>query len=162
TDVGYGLTWGYGRTADSVIAVAIDPRDSNIVYAGTSAGVFKSTNGGTGWSAVKSRLITDANGPVTISALAIDPKNPDTVYATGIYTGVLKSTDAGAGWTTVYSEPTTPTGLTVLRIDPQNSGSMYAGTPFGVFKTTDAGANWTAVNAGLPSDTNGHLYVSTL
>src|SRR5260370_1344160 len=94
TVVGYGLLFGYGRQADSVIAVAIDPRDSNIVYAGTSAGAFKSTDLGISWSAVKSRLITDANGPLVISALAIDPQNPDTVYATGTYTGMFKTTDA--------------------------------------------------------------------
>jgi photosystem II stability/assembly factor-like uncharacterized protein len=160
--VGYELLFGYGRQAESVIAVAIDPRDSNIVYAGTSAGAFKSTDGGISWSAVKSRLITDANGPSVISVMAIDPQNPDTVYAIETYTGVFKTTDAGASWTAVYSEPTTPTGLTVLRIDPQNPGTMYAGTPVGIFKTTDAGANWTAVNAGLPSDTNGHLTICTL
>ena len=162
TVVGYQLLFGYGRQAENVIAVAIDPRDSNIVYAGTSAGAFKSTDGGISWSAVKSRLITDANGPSVISAMAIDPNNPDTVYAIDTYTGVFKTTDAGASWTAVYSEPTTPTGLTVLTIDPQNPNTMYAGTPVGIFKTTDAGANWIAVNAGLPSDTNGHMTICTL
>jgi photosystem II stability/assembly factor-like uncharacterized protein len=159
--VGYGLTWGYGRTADSVFSLVMDPRDSNIVYAGTSAGILKSTDGGISWSAVKSRLITDAGGPLVISALAIDPQNPDTVYGEAD-TGVFKTTDAGASWTTVYSQPATPTGLTILRIDPANSGTMYAGTPVGVFKTTDAGASWAAVNAGLPSDGNGHLTISAL
>jgi photosystem II stability/assembly factor-like uncharacterized protein len=94
--------------------------------------------------------------------MAIDPQDPDTVYAIETDTGVFKTTDAGASWTAVYSEPITPRGLTVLRVDPQNSGTMYAGTPVGVFKTTDAGANWTAVNAGLPSDTNGHLTIAAL
>jgi len=99
---------------------------------------------------------------LVISALAIDPQTPDTVYATGTYTGVFKTADAGASWTAVYSAPPSPTGLTVLRIDPQDPGTMYAGTPVGVFKTTDAGANWTAVNAGLPNDNNGHVTITTL
>jgi photosystem II stability/assembly factor-like uncharacterized protein len=162
TVVGYDLLFGYGRQAESVFAVAIDPRDSNIVFAGTSAGASKSIDGGVSWSAVKSRLITDANGPLAISALAIDSQNPDTVYAIEAHTGVFKTTDAGTTWTTVYSEPTTPAGLTVLRIDPQDPGTMYAGTPIGIFKTTDGGANWTAVNAGLPNDTNGHLFICTM
>jgi photosystem II stability/assembly factor-like uncharacterized protein len=130
TSVGYGMTApGYGRNADTVIALAFDPRDSNIIYAGASVGIFKSTDGGISWSAVKSRLITDANGPLVISALVIDPQNPDTVYAIWPDTGVLKTTDAGASWTAVYAEPITPIGLTVLRIDPQNPGTMYAGYP---------------------------------
>ncbi|HTM51659.1 MAG TPA: hypothetical protein VL285_23350 [Bryobacteraceae bacterium] len=162
TVVGYELLFGYGRQADSVIAVAIDPRDSTKVYAGTSAGAFKSTDAGISWSAVKSRLITDTSGPLVISALAIDPRNPDTVYAIESDTRVFKTADAGASWTAVYSEPTTPRGLTVLRIDPQTSGTMYAGTPVGVFKTTNDGANWSAVNAGLPNDGNGHVYICTL
>ena len=162
TVVGYGLLFGYGRQAESVTAMAIDPRDSNILYAVASGGAFKSTDGGISWSAVKSRMITDADGPSVLSAMAIDPRNPDTVYAIDTYTGVFKTTNAGVSWTSVYSEPTTPTGLTVLKIDPQNPGTMYAGTPVGVFKTTDAGASWTGANAGLPSDTNGHLFISNL
>jgi hypothetical protein len=36
-----------------------------------------------------------------------------------------------------------------LAIDPQNPGTIYAGTSGGVFKTTDGGTSWNAANACL-------------
>lgn len=38
----------------------------------------------------------------------------------------------------------------MLAIDPQYSGTVYAGTGKGVFKTTDGGVSWSPVNSGLP------------
>jgi hypothetical protein len=54
-----------------------------------SNGVFKSTDGGTTWSAMG---IGSA-----VPALAIDPSAPDTVYA-GAETQVYKSTDGAHTW----------------------------------------------------------------
>jgi photosystem II stability/assembly factor-like uncharacterized protein len=159
-----GASWTGMNLFALVTALAIDPQNSGTVYAGTYAGVSKSTDGGKSWSAVKSRQQIDSYGSSVISALAIDPRDSNTVYAAGIYAGVSKTTDAGASWTVVNSDlgVTTPTGLMALRIDPQNPGTIYAGTDTGIFKTTDAGATWTAVNAGLPNGPYGHLSVSIL
>ncbi len=67
--------------------VVIDPRSSNTLYVGTEgAGVFKSTDGGQSWRAVSQGL---AN--LTVFALAIDPANPDVLYAGG-GSGVFKTT----------------------------------------------------------------------
>jgi hypothetical protein len=56
--------------------IAIDPVNSQIVYAGTrGGGVFKTTNGGTSWTAINTGL-TDYD----VYALAIDPANSQIVY----------------------------------------------------------------------------------
>ncbi len=159
-----GATWTALDFFALVTALAIDPQTQGTVYAGSYAGVFKSTNGGKNWSASESRLQIDNYGSSVISALAIDPQDSNTVYAAGIYAGVSKTRDAGSNWTAVNSDlrATTPTGLLALRLDPQNPGTIYAGTDTGMFKTSDAGANWTAVNAGLPNGPYGHLPVSIL
>jgi photosystem II stability/assembly factor-like uncharacterized protein len=165
TDAGANWTSvGRGLASVTVFALAIDPQNPGTIYAGTSAGVYKSTDAAATWSAAKNRLAGDSNGRVVIPALAIDPQNPDTVYAADNYTGLLKTTDAGASWTAVNPElrSTAPTDLLALRIDPQDPATIYAGTDAGVFKTTDAGANWSAVNAGLPFAPYGHLPVSIL
>jgi photosystem II stability/assembly factor-like uncharacterized protein len=148
----------------TVFAVAIHPEVLDIVYAGTSAGVFKSTDAGAIWIAARTRQTADADGRVVVPTLAIDPQNPDTVYAADTYTGILKTTDAGATWTAVNPELrlATPTDVLALRINPQDPATIYAGTDAGVFTTTDAGANWSAVNAGLPFAPYGHLPVSIL
>jgi len=87
-----------------VNAVAVDPRNSNVVYLGTDGGgVWKTTDGGQTWTP-----LTDNQPSLEIGALALDPSNPDVVYAgTALVNdsfcndgeGILKSTDGGATWT---------------------------------------------------------------
>jgi photosystem II stability/assembly factor-like uncharacterized protein len=91
-----------------------------------------------------------ATGPEggSVTALAIDPNAPATVYA-GTYngTGIYKSTDGGGTWA-----QTTQSNRRVLSItvDPTSSQIVYAGMQNnGVFKSTDAGATWNAATTGL-------------
>lgn len=95
---------------------------------------------------------------ITISALVIDPSNPDTLYAgaSGVYADspgvVYKTTNGGASWgpaVTVLANG----GITALVIDPKTPSTLYAGTyNGGVFKSINAGANWNPANTSL---TNG-------
>jgi photosystem II stability/assembly factor-like uncharacterized protein len=93
----------------------------------------------------------------SINALAVDPMNPDTVYAaTG--RAVLKSRDGGLSWTSSFAlfssdDPLPPIGS--LAIDPSSSASIYAATTAGLFKSVDAGIAWRNISAGLP---NPHVY----
>ncbi len=87
----------------------------------------------------------------SVSALAVDPTHPTTVYA-GTFGGVFKSTDGGGSWRAAN------TGLTDFRvsalvIDPATPATLYAGTTFGggVFKSTDGGGSWSPANIGLPN-----------
>ena len=101
----------------------------------------------------------------SITALAIDPQSPSTLYAGGSG-AIFKSTDAGTTWTASNTGlPSNPNWMNALLIDPQNPSTVYVGTSGvsldvqcgipcggfndGVFKSTDAGATWTAVNSGL-------------
>src|SRR3989449_6057054 len=114
------------------IALSIDPRDTNIVYAAGSSGLLKTADAGANW-------IRTSLAPTAVN-LVIDPQNPDTIYA-ATPTGVVKSADGGANWT-VY--PISPGTVRGLAIDPQTSTTLYAGTlTGGVFKSTDAGRSWT-------------------
>ncbi|MBI3801823.1 MAG: hypothetical protein HY268_33240, partial [Deltaproteobacteria bacterium] len=87
----------------------------------------------------------------SISALAIDPTTPSTLYAGG--SDVYKSTDGGEHWT---ATDLTNTGIGALAIDPTSSSTLYAGIiGGGVYKSTDGGQHWTAMNTGL---TNTSVY----
>jgi photosystem II stability/assembly factor-like uncharacterized protein len=115
------------------------------VYAGGSNGVSVSTNGGANWSSLLSG--------VTVTALAIDPLNPEIIYA-GTSMAVYKTTDGGTHWTKETNGLSSVAVLTVLQIDPANPNIIYAGSGgaafgSGVFKSTDGGVNWTAENTGL-------------
>ena len=86
----------------SIYALAINPQTPDTLYAGTyGGGVFKSTNGGTNWTAINTGL-TNTN----VCALAIDPQTPETLYAGTDGGGVFKSTNGGTNWTAMN------TGLT--------------------------------------------------
>jgi hypothetical protein len=69
-------------------AVVIDPTNPSVLYTATAAGVFKSADSGHRWAAINKGLRTNAAIPVSlISFLAIDPRNPATLYAAGFGTG---------------------------------------------------------------------------
>src|SRR6266852_3350799 len=119
-----------------VNALAIDPRTSTTLYAGTNGGVFKSTDGGNTWSAVNTGLPA-----LFVNALAIVPTTPTTLYAgTGISGGgVFQRTDGGNTWSAVNTGLTTPY-VDTLAIDPRTPTTLYAGTvDGGVLTSTDGG-----------------------
>jgi ligand-binding sensor domain-containing protein len=123
-----------GPYGGSVHALVIKPQAPDTLYAGTDNGVFKSTNGGTNWTAINSGL-TDTG----VSALAIDPQTPDTLYAGTSNGGVFKSTNGGMNWTAINTGLTN-THVNALAIDPQTPDILYAGTNGdGVFKSTNGG-----------------------
>jgi hypothetical protein len=92
--IGYSSTTWLGPYGGTIIAVAVDPTNPNIVYAGTfGAGVYKSIDGGQIWSSSSEDI---AN--LEIYSLAIDPKNPLILYAGTYGNQVYKSTDGGNTW----------------------------------------------------------------
>src|SRR3989442_9685877 len=147
-----------------VSALAIDPRTSTTIYAGLGSvsvdtgGVFKSTDGGGSWHAMNNGLSTPSRTPLSIYALAIDPRTPTTLYA-GRWGGVWKSTDSGGSWRAMNTgldatglDPNlNPSDMNfnqrfvlALTIDPRTPTTIYAVTSFGlgnevhgVFKSTD-------------------------
>ena len=99
------------------------------------------------------------HGTGGITALAIDPQTPSTLYAVTCERGVFKSTDGGASWS---ATSLTNIMVTALAIDPQTPTTVYAGaTPHdcttgafiggqavGVYKSTDGGTTWTTTGLG--------------
>lgn len=160
-----GASWfavNAGITNLEISALAIDPVHPDTLYAGVELpgagapatfGVFKTINGGASWALMG----TGFTDPIT-TALAIDPTNPNTVYAGTFFALVLKSTDAGASWVRMsdgfvavrpgFGGPSDVTGLVV---DPANPSTLYAGLGSGgVFKSTNGGGSWVLTDTGLP------------
>ena len=143
TDAGenwFGLPTIFGSQA-----VAIDPHAPSTLYNGTQEeGVFKSTDGGAGWDVT-------ALAPANVSALAVAPSTPATVYAATLG-GMFKSTDGGARWHGANTGLTDSANVRALAIDPDTPATVYAGTlRGGVFKSRDGGTSWHAINSGLPA-----------
>ncbi|MGH9809287.1 MAG: WD40/YVTN/BNR-like repeat-containing protein, partial [Terriglobia bacterium] len=172
--------------SSSVGAVAVAPSNPNTLYVGTGEadirsdvipgdGVFKSTDAGKTWQFVGLR---DAH---SISAILVDPKDPNVVYVASMghvfapdpNRGIFKSTDGGKSWQKALFVDDN-TGAICLVMDPNHPEQMYAsmwqaarmpwgmtsgGPGSGIYKTTDGGAHWTNItrNSGLPQTVLGRV-----
>jgi photosystem II stability/assembly factor-like uncharacterized protein len=155
-----GQSWSSSTpnpSSGQVIALAIDPTNPNIIYTGVSrggggsGGVYKSSDGAKTWSAFNNGITSSSEG---IGVLAIDPGNPNIIYAGG--NGVFKTTNGAVSWSEIDSDITNPnTGALV--INPLKTNITYAGTAGGLFKSTTGGASWSADNIGLRN-----TYVQTM
>lgn len=136
-----GVNWipltDYQRSL-SMGAIAVDPTNDNILYAGTGEanssgdsydgfGVMKTTNGGTTW------FSTGLEETRHIGKIVIDPTNTQVVYVAGmgnLFTGnsgrgVYKTTDGGSSWTQVLFVNDT-TGVVDIDINTQNPNILMA------------------------------------
>src|SRR5947207_2739413 len=162
--------FNYTTTEGRVNAIAVDPtttvNGSIVAYLGAvGGGVWKTTNccsNSTTWSVVTDDPLISTTA---IDSVTIDPSDHNTVYAgTGDLNfgsfsmgsqGILKSTDAGATWTVLgadvfgmaYTEPPGQfpqyNAVGKVRVDPNNSSKVVAGTKQGLYFSYDGGANWT-------------------
>ncbi|HEY0765425.1 MAG TPA: SBBP repeat-containing protein [Pyrinomonadaceae bacterium] len=130
--------------AGSVSALAVAPSAPNTIYATTSNGFYRSTNGGTTWTKIQTTGLTSFT---FTNALAVDPANASVIYI-GQF-GLFKSTDNGSNWTSVN----TGGGSSIFSIvfDPSTPSTMYLGSANGVLKTTNSGSTWILQNNfGIP------------
>jgi photosystem II stability/assembly factor-like uncharacterized protein len=163
-----GKTWrNVGlKTSEHIGRIAIDPKDSNIVYVaaqgplwgpGGDRGLFKTTDGGKTWKQVLK--ISEHTG---VTDVVIDPQNPETIYAAayqrrrhmwtlidgGPESALYKSTDAGVTWNKLRAGlPTTEMGRIGLAISPVDSNVIYAQVEAadrkgGIFRSSDRGGSW--------------------
>ncbi|HET8799511.1 MAG TPA: hypothetical protein VFO89_17625, partial [Thermoanaerobaculia bacterium] len=133
-----------------VSAIAVAPRNSSLVLAGTSTGQIvrnadaTNAHGQTVWTSTKPR-----DG--FVSWIAFDPIDTNTVYAT--YAGfggehVWRSTDAGVTWSPLASNlPDLP--VHSIAVDPTRRERLYLGTDLGVFVSLDGGESWAVENTGF-------------
>jgi len=143
-----------GRITD----LAVDPTDSATIYAANAgAGIFKTTDRGLTW-----RAIFDEVGTYSMGAVAVDPNNPNVVYAgTGEIngrvqtydgTGLYKSVDGGETW--AFSGLPLSFGIGRILVDPNNSDVVFAAVmgrlwepnpERGLYRSTDGGSTWDQV-----------------
>ncbi|HVC01869.1 MAG TPA: hypothetical protein VND80_06675 [Steroidobacteraceae bacterium] len=176
-------------SSNSIGAIAVAPSDPKILYVGTGEsdirgdvitgdGVFRSDDAGKTW---RSAGLADSH---TISAIVVDPGNPNVVYASSMghvfkpnpERGIFKSTDGGKSWHKILYVDA-KTGAIDLVMDPRHPQVLYAAmwqarrTPWalddggpgsGLYKSTDGGTHWTEIShgAGFPHGVLGRIGVS--
>jgi photosystem II stability/assembly factor-like uncharacterized protein len=180
----YGRTWSPifdGEETQSIGAIAVAPSNDSVIYVASGEGlhrpdlsvgdgIYRSDDAGKTWTHLGLR---DSE---QIPALAVDPANPNRVFAAVLghpygpsaERGIFRSTDGGKTWEKVLFKDERTGGSAVV-IDPKNpqlvyaslweetlgpweDGNDYAGTGGGLFKSTDGGSTWTQLKNGLPED----------
>jgi photosystem II stability/assembly factor-like uncharacterized protein len=181
----FGNTWipiFEDQPSGSVGALAVAPSDPNILYVGSGEGlqrpdlavgdgVYKSTDAGKTWAHLGLR---DAQ---QITAIVVDPKNPERVfvaaeghpYGPNAERGVFRSLDGGKNFEKIlYKDENT--GAADIVMDPGNPQILFAalwaarvapwevrsGESFvipgsGLYKSTDGGTTWRPITKGLPT-----------
>jgi len=154
----FGSTWDTvtvrrGADFNAWCDAELRPDSANIMFIGDAGtGIWKTTDHGVTWRKVYTAV---AGGEVP--AIAIDPFNYQTMYATRFSGGggIIKSTDGGETWTAI----TTPIGVssswwvTCSTVHPNfvYFGVYFTGTLGGVYISRDAGASWQNFDAGFSS-----------
>jgi photosystem II stability/assembly factor-like uncharacterized protein len=147
---------GKGR----VTALAVDPTETNTVYAGSDH-ISKSVDGGHSWKTVFPPHPKEYRD--SVSALAIAPTRPEAIYAIVVdsatgQTSIDESTDGGTAWHTTRVVRGLQGGgvgfTTALAIDPRHPTTVYAALGANLLKTTNAGNTWQRIGHGLPIAAN--------
>lgn len=185
-----GTTWTPvfdNQGAYSIGCLAMDPGNSNVVWAGTGEnnhqralgygnGVHKTMDGGKSW---KNMGLKESR---QIGGIVIDPRNSNVVYVAaegsvwgpGGDRGLYKTTDGGNSWVKIL-EVSENTGINNIVMDPRNPDLLYAtseqrrrhvftkiggGPETAIYKSEDAGKNWRKLNSGLPAADKGGIGIA--
>lgn len=177
-----GLSWENIFANAEVISIgdlAIDPNNSNVLYAGTGEanassfsflgnGIYKSTDAGANWmhiglpnSAYIGRIIVDYQNSSRIYVAAcgnLFTPNPDR--------GIYRSDDGGITWNRKLFVTDSTSGIDIVQ-HPTNPSIIYAamwersrglnyrhsfGYSSGIYKSTDGGDTWLKLQNGFPAD----------
>lgn len=148
-----------GVTSTHSCGIGFDPVDSNVIFIGSSGGMFRSEDKGKSFTKVlESGFCTD---------IAISKSDHNIGYATATSSHakadgkIYKTTDNGKTWTALQGNlPTEDVMIQEIFINPQNANELYAHSYKGrftesstlvetLFKSTDGGITWTSVHTGV-------------
>lgn len=140
-------------TGYSIAAAAFAPSNSNVIFAGGGNGdftkgiVYVTKNGGATW--------TKLPWPFTyVRSVAVDPKNPEIVYAGTDGYGTYRSANGGQTWTKAGELVGGASSILIPKSIPNN---VIVGSRFGVYRSRDRGLTWTDISAGLTDKHITHL-----
>lgn len=137
-------------------AVVIDPTNTDILYSvgqGYNSDiqryglyVFKSTNSGENWTPLP---LTGYQEYVNAYSIAMDPTNPDVIYAGGYYRSedgnayvLYKTENSGVNWVNTNSSNVITRYPEAIAIDPVNPNNVYVSTIMKIYRSTNGGDTW--------------------
>ncbi len=125
--------WEQTTGPSSVRINALAVNQVGNIYAGTTNGVFVTTNGGTVWNVLG--LVSN-----NVIGLAINPSRH--IFAAQEGKGIQRSTNLGVNWTSVYNRSVNSIGI-------NKRGDILAAADSGVLRSYDNGVTWSYVSLPL-------------
>jgi photosystem II stability/assembly factor-like uncharacterized protein len=163
-----GKSWKkpcYGKPGPGKVrCVTIDPNDPNTIYAGTEPiDIFVSRDAAKSWTRLDSvrkvPSVESVDYPVAtvephVRDIAIDPRNPQTIYAALQVGYMLKSTDGGGSWKLLDRD--LDADVHTIVIHPQDTQKIFIATGGhdcrkgnvkgrALYMSSDGGENWSPI-----------------
>jgi len=143
------LDWSYAQSR-GVWAIRVHPSSSNIIYAATTEGVYKSIDAGGSWDLVHSVIMA--------MDLKLHPLDPEILFsAHGNFGstdhGIYRSTNGGLNWQKLTAGlPASWTGKAQLSLSATAPVFVYVSIAdtfagVGLYRSSDDGDNWFLVNS---------------
>ncbi|MEO1417703.1 MAG: glycosyl hydrolase [Bacteroidota bacterium] len=179
-----GKTWkNVGlKASEHISEIIVHPENSDVVWvasqgplwsSGGERGLYKTTDGGKNWA-----LVLSGNEWTGVTDIALDPRDPDVIYAAtwqrhrtvaaymggGPGSGIHRSTDGGTNWREMKTGlPGSNMGKIGIAIDPFNPDMLYAAIELdrrkgGVYMSDNRGMSWKKMSNAVAGATGPHYY----
>lgn len=170
------------KKSEHISEIIVHPSNPNVIFvaaqgplwtSGGERGFYRSDDGGKTWTNT-----LQPNEWTGVTDIAIDPRNPDRLYAAtwqrhrtvaaymggGPGSGIHRSEDGGMTWTKLKSGlPSSNMGKMGIALSPQNPDVIYAAIELdrrggGVYRSTDRGNSWEKRSDAVAGATGPHYY----
>lgn len=121
----------------NIDALAIDPRNTSTMYAGTWWRAYKTTDSGKNWRLIKDGMIDDSD----VFAVNIDPRDPTHIIASAC-SGIYESSNSGERWAKIQGIPSQSRRTRDIVQHPSITGTVYAATTEGFWMSANGGKSW--------------------
>ncbi|WP_395043582.1 T9SS type A sorting domain-containing protein [Flavobacterium sp.] len=141
-----GLTWNttglvFAGTNTFAGDILINPTNSNMLWAATSNGIYRTLNAGSTWT-------LEQTGDFSQGRIRLKSGDATTVYAVS-NTRFFRSTNSGDTFTTITTGLPFSSGRLIMDITAANANYIYilsataSGGMQGIYRSTNGGTNWT-------------------
>ena len=142
----------WSSSGSTLRSLAVAPSNSNYIYTATQSSFYRTTDGGSNWSANLAGPLPTSSRSITY--ISVKSNDPQTVWVSmGGYDayGVYESTDGGSTWVNISTGlPSLPVMCVIQNKQNTSQVELYAGTDVGVYVKVGT-SNWTLFYNGLPN-----------